>query len=107
MACTDSEAYEDNQAYARSAISRACAGPFKANTIMRLLDFACFRTECGHTLRTRLALHCRDCFDLVSKYLLALKTHPRVGCALWNIDIDLHSEWYVSERYWMTEMVCL
>jgi len=25
MACTDSEAYEDNQAYARSAISRACA----------------------------------------------------------------------------------
>ena len=78
---------------------------------MRLLDFACFRTEGGHTLRTRLALHCRDCFDtrskLVSKYLLALKTHPRVGCALWNIDIDLHSEWYVSERYWMTGMVCL
>jgi hypothetical protein len=41
---------------------------------MRLLDYAWFRTECDHTLRTRLALHCRDCFDLVSKYLLALKT---------------------------------
>ena len=70
MACTDSEAYEDNQAYARSAFH----GPaLKANNITRLLDFACFQTECGHTLRTRLALHCRDCFDLVSKYLLALK----------------------------------
>jgi hypothetical protein len=78
MTCTDSEAYEDNQAYAHSAFH----GPaLKANNIMRLLDFACFRTECGHTLRTRLALHCRDCFDLImSKYLLALKTHPRVGC---------------------------
>jgi hypothetical protein len=104
MACTDSEDYEDNQTYARSAFH----GPaLKANNIMRLLDFACFRTEGGHTLRTRLALHCRDRFDLVSKYLLALKTHPRVGCALWNMDIDLHSEWYVSSRYWMTGMVCL
>jgi len=92
----------------RPTHARRFHGPaLKANNIMRLLDFACFRTQCGHTLRTRLALHCRDCFDLVSKYLLALKTHPRVGCALWNIDIDLHSEWYVSERYWMTEMVCL
>ena len=40
---------------------------------MRLLDYAWFRTECDHTLRTRLAHNCRDCFDLVSKYLLALK----------------------------------
>jgi hypothetical protein len=49
-------------------------GPaLKANNIMRLLDYMWFRTECDHTLRTRLALHCRDCFDLVSKYLLALK----------------------------------
>jgi hypothetical protein len=66
---------------------------------MRLLDFTCFRTEGGHTLRTRLTLNCRDCFDLVSKYLLSFKTHPRVGYALWNIDIKLHSQWYVSERY--------
>ncbi len=49
-------------------------GPaLKANNVMRLLDHAWFRAECDHTLRTRLALHCRDCFDLVSKYLLALK----------------------------------
>ena len=49
-------------------------GPaLKANNIMRLLDYTWFRTECDHTLRTQLALHCRDCFDLVSKYLLALK----------------------------------
>ena len=49
-------------------------GPaLKTNNIMRLLDYTWFRTECDHTLRTRLALHCRDCFDLVSKYLLALK----------------------------------
>jgi len=45
----------------------------KANNIMRLLDYTWFRRECDHTLRTRLDLHCRDCFDLVSKYLLALK----------------------------------
>ena len=49
-------------------------GPaLQANNVMRLLDHAWFRAECDHTLRTRLALHCRDCFDLVSKYLLALK----------------------------------
>ena len=49
-------------------------GPaLKASNIMRLLDYAWFRTECDNTLRTRLALHCRDCFDLVSKCLLALK----------------------------------
>ena len=49
-------------------------GPgLKANNVMRLLEHAWFRAECDHTLRTRLALHCRDCFDLVSKYLLALK----------------------------------
>jgi hypothetical protein len=40
---------------------------------MRLLDYVWFRIECDHTLRTRLALHCRDLFDLVSKYLLVLK----------------------------------
>jgi hypothetical protein len=49
-------------------------GPaLKANNIMRLLDYAWFRTECDHTLRTRLDLHCRDCFDLVSKYLVSSK----------------------------------
>ena len=49
-------------------------GPaLQANNVMRLLDHAWFRAECDHALRTRLALHCRDCFDLVSKYLLALK----------------------------------
>jgi len=58
----------------RPTHARRFHGPaLEANNIMRLLDFACFRTEGGHTLRTRLALHCRDCFDLVSKYLLALK----------------------------------
>ena len=47
-------------------------GPaLKASNVMRL--HAWFRAECDHTLRTRLPLHCRDCFDLVSKYLLALK----------------------------------
>ena len=48
----------------------------KATNIMKLLDLPWFRTECDHTLRTRLGagLHCRDCFDLVSTYLLALKT---------------------------------
>ena len=71
MACTDSEAYEDNQAYARSAISRACAQGEQHHETA--LDYSWFRTECDHTLRTRLALHCRDSFDLVSKYLLALK----------------------------------
>ena len=49
-------------------------GPaLKANNVMRLLKHTWFRAECDRTLRTRLALHCRDCFDLVSKYLLALK----------------------------------
>jgi hypothetical protein len=42
----------------------------KANNIIRLLDFKCFRTEWDY----------RDCFDLVSKYLLTLKTYPCVGC---------------------------
>jgi len=48
----------------------------KATNIMKLLDLPWFRTECDHTLRTRLGagLHSRDCFDLVSTYLLALKT---------------------------------
>ena len=82
----------------RPTHARRFHGPaLKASNIMRLLDFVCFWTKCGHTLGTRLTLHCRDCFDLVSKYLLALKTHPRVGCALWNIDIELRSGWYVSE----------
>jgi hypothetical protein len=36
MACTDSEAYEDNQAYARSAISRACAGGEQHHETARL-----------------------------------------------------------------------
>jgi hypothetical protein len=36
MACTDSEAYEDKQAYARSAISRACAGGEQHHETARL-----------------------------------------------------------------------
>ena len=50
-------------------------------TIMLVLDHAWLRTECDNMLRTRLALHCRDGFDVVSKYLLALKagqTHRHV-----------------------------
>ena len=49
---------------------------------MQLLDLSWFRTECHHTLRTRLGpgLHCRDCFDLASKYLLALKTVYYFDC---------------------------
>ena len=44
--------------------ARCSHGPaLKANNIMR-----------------RLVLHCRDCFDLVSKYLMTLKTYPCVGC---------------------------
>jgi len=76
MTCTDNEVC-DNQAYLRSAFHRPA---LKVNNIMRLLDFACFRTKCVQTLRTLIALHCRDCSDLVSKYLLTLKTYPRVGC---------------------------
>ena len=64
--------YEDGDVF--DSQGRRFHGPaLKANNIMRLLDYAWFRTECDHTLRTRLDLHCRDCFDLVSKYLLALK----------------------------------
>ena len=50
----------------------------EATNIMRLLDFAWFRAECDHALRTRLDRHSRDCFDLVSKYLLALKARLAV-----------------------------
>ena len=59
-----------------SQFRRYHAPALKATNIMRLLDLSWFRTECDHTLRTRLGpgLHCRDFFDLVSKYLLALKT---------------------------------
>ena len=36
-------------------------GPaLKANNVMRLLKHTWFRAECDHTLRTRLALHCRE-----------------------------------------------
>ena len=52
---------------------RFYAPALKASNVMWLLKHAWFRAECDHTLRTRLSLHCRDCFDLVSKYLLALK----------------------------------
>jgi hypothetical protein len=52
---------------------RFYAPALKASNVMWLLKHAWFRAECDHTLRTRLPLHCRDCFDLVSKYLLALK----------------------------------
>ena len=64
----------------RPTYARRFHGPaLKVNNIMRLLDFLCFRTKCGHTLRTRLTLHCRDCFDLVSKYLLDLKDVSACG----------------------------
>ncbi len=45
----------------------------KASIIMILFDYVWFRTGYDHTLRTRIALHCRYCYDLVSNYLLALK----------------------------------
>ena len=45
----------------------------KANNLVALVDHAWFRKECAQTLMTRLGLHCRDAFDLVSKYILALK----------------------------------
>ena len=54
------------------------APALEATNIMRLLDFAWFRAECDHALRTRLDRHSRDCFDLVSKYLLALKARLAV-----------------------------
>ena len=46
----------------------------KANNLVALVDHAWFRKECAQTLMTRLGLHCRDAFDLVSKYILALKS---------------------------------
>jgi len=64
-------------------------GPaLQANNVMRLLEHAWFRAECDHTLRTRLALHCRDCFDLVSKYLLALKARD-IGIPEDQLIIDI------------------
>ena len=44
-----------------------------ANNVVALVNEAWFREQCAQTLTTRLGLHGRDAFDLVSKYLLALK----------------------------------
>jgi len=56
-----------------SQCRRYHAPALKATNIMQLLDLLWFRTECDHTLRTRLGPDCHNCFDLVSKYLLTLK----------------------------------
>ena len=49
-------------------------GPaLEGTNILRLVDLAWFREECECTLRARLGHHDRDAFDLVSKYVLALK----------------------------------
>ena len=49
-------------------------GPaLEGTNILRLVDLAWFREECDYTLRARLGHHDRDAFDLVSKYVLALK----------------------------------
>lgn len=45
-------------------------------------------------LRTRLDLYCRDCFDLVSKYLLALKARD-IGIQADTLVIDVAQVYYV------------
>ena len=63
-------------------------GPaLEGTNILRLVDLAWFREECNDTLRARLGYHDRDAFDLVSKYVLALKArYFRVRCLFvaWN-----------------------
>ena len=63
-------------------------GPaLEGTNILRLVDLAWFREECDDTLRARLGHHDRDAFDLVSKYVLALKArYFRVRCLFvaWN-----------------------
>ena len=63
-------------------------GPaLEGTNILRLVDLAWFREECNDTLRARLGHHDRDAFDLVSKYVLALKArYFRVRCLFvaWN-----------------------
>merc|ERR1712167_110122 len=82
-----------------STRGRARGRPFhrpalEATNIMRLLDFAWFRAQCDHMLRTRLDLYCRDCFDLVSKYLLALKARD-IGIQADTLVIDVAQVYYV------------
>ena len=51
--------------------------------ILRLVELAWFREECECTLRARLGHHDRDAFDLVSKYVLALKArYFRAHCLM-------------------------
>jgi len=63
-------------------------GPaLEGTNILRLVDLAWFREECDDTLRARLGHHDRDAFDLVSKYVLALKARD-IGLPAGRLVID-------------------
>ena len=53
MACTDSEAYEDNHVYARSAISRACAEGEQHHETARFCVLPDRVRASGHSAATR------------------------------------------------------
>ena len=66
-------------------------GPaLEGTNILRLVELAWFREECDYTLRARLGHHDRDAFDLVSKYVLALKArYFRARCLFVFVGISL------------------